>query len=106
MEEYGWFSAEGRLQNLRTTSNYSRVEVEGGWQKIAVEEKLGGDLFWQFGLQTGLSTGISTDVSDPYAKLEIISEYACLSRTVSLFTWRTGLNLSRLSTSTSQQLPS
>lgn len=63
MEEYGWLSVAGRLQNLGTTSNYTRVEVEGGWQKIAVEEKLAGDLFWQFGLEKGLSTGISTDVS-------------------------------------------
>ena len=62
MEEYGWLSVEGRLQNLGTTSNYTRVEVEGGWQSISVSEKLAGDLFWQFGLETGLSTGPSPDV--------------------------------------------
>jgi len=61
MEEYGWLSVAGRESNLGTTSNYTRVEVEGGWQAISVKEKLGGDLYWQFGLETGLSTGISTD---------------------------------------------
>ena len=62
MEEYGWMSAAARLQNLGTVSNLSRVQVEGGWQEIVIKQKLAGDMFWQFGLQSGLSTGISTDV--------------------------------------------
>ena len=67
MEEYGWMSAAARLQNLGTVSNFTRVEVEGGWQNIVVQKRLAGDMFWQFGLETGLSTGISTDVSAPYS---------------------------------------
>ena len=63
MEEYGWESAAARLQNQGTVSNATRVQVEGMWQKIAVENKLAGDMFWQFGLETGLSTGPSPDVS-------------------------------------------
>ena len=63
MEEYGWMTAAARLQNLGTVSNFTRVQVEGGWQDIVVQKKLAGDMFWQFGLETGLSTGISTDVS-------------------------------------------
>ncbi|KZS88181.1 glycoside hydrolase [Sistotremastrum niveocremeum HHB9708] len=61
MEEYGWLSVAGREQNLGTTSNYTRVEAVGAWQEAALEHKLAGDLFWQFGLEKGLSTGTSTD---------------------------------------------
>ena len=61
-EEYGWLSPEKRLEYLGAVSNSSRVEVVGGWQKIFVQERLGGDLYWQFGLQQGLSSGSSHDV--------------------------------------------
>ena len=44
MEEYGWMSAAARLQNLGTVSNFTRVEVEGGWQNIVVQTYHGGDL--------------------------------------------------------------
>ena len=40
---------EARLQQTGRVDNASRVEVLGGWQKTGVEEKLGGDMYWQFG---------------------------------------------------------
>ncbi|KAA8914647.1 putative mannan endo-1,4-beta-mannosidase C [Sphaerosporella brunnea] len=59
-EEYGWLSPAARLSNLGTTSNITRVEAVGGWQKIGVEEKLAGDQYWQFGF-SGYSTGRNDD---------------------------------------------
>ncbi|TDL14650.1 glycoside hydrolase, partial [Rickenella mellea] len=61
LEEYGWMSDAARMQYFGTVSNFSRVEVEGGWQNIVLTEKLSGDMVWQFGLETGLSTGPSSD---------------------------------------------
>jgi mannan endo-1,4-beta-mannosidase len=48
-EEYGWLTPEARLEYLGRVENATRVEVLGGWQKIAVEEKLAGSMYWQFG---------------------------------------------------------
>ncbi|KAG9254031.1 endo-1,4-beta-mannosidase-like protein [Emericellopsis atlantica] len=47
-EEYGWLTDEARLEYVGTVSNISRVEAMGGWQEIAVEEKIP-DMYWQFG---------------------------------------------------------
>lgn len=55
-EEYGWLTPEARLSNLGTVVNASRVDVVGKWQEIGVEEKLAGDMFWQFGY-SGFSYG-------------------------------------------------
>ncbi|KAI5779132.1 putative mannan endo-1,4-beta-mannosidase C [Geopyxis carbonaria] len=50
-EEYGWLTPAARLEYLNRTVDASetRVAVVGGWQKIAVEEKMAGDMYWQFG---------------------------------------------------------
>ncbi|KAL4778693.1 glycoside hydrolase superfamily [Aspergillus varians] len=47
-EEYGWLTPEGRLENLGTVSNITRLQAVGGWQRIGQQEKVP-DLFWQFG---------------------------------------------------------
>ncbi|RKU39751.1 hypothetical protein DL546_000348 [Coniochaeta pulveracea] len=59
-EEYGWLTPEARLSNLGTVVNSTRVDVVGGWQEIGVDEKLAGDLFWQFGY-SGFSYGRNND---------------------------------------------
>jgi mannan endo-1,4-beta-mannosidase len=48
-EEYGWLTSEARFENLGYIDNTSRVDVESRWQAIALEEKLAGDIYWQFG---------------------------------------------------------
>lgn len=47
-EEYGWLTPEARLENLGTVSNITRLQAVGGWQSIAVEEKIP-DMYWQYG---------------------------------------------------------
>jgi len=59
-EEYGWMTDEARLRNLGTTSDATRKEVVGGWQRIGVEEGLAGDMYWQFGYG-GYSYGRNDD---------------------------------------------
>ncbi|KAI6081969.1 glycoside hydrolase family 5 protein [Hypoxylon rubiginosum] len=54
-EEYGWMTPEVREQNGIPASNATRLEVEGGWQKIMLEEGMS-DMFWQFGF-SGYSYG-------------------------------------------------
>ncbi|KAL2812548.1 mannan endo-1,4-beta-mannosidase C [Aspergillus cavernicola] len=58
-EEYGWLTPEGRLENLGTVSNITRLEAVGGWQDISLREKMP-DLFWQFGY-SGYSYGRNHD---------------------------------------------
>ncbi|KAL4981374.1 mannan endo-1,4-beta-mannosidase C [Aspergillus falconensis] len=58
-EEYGWLTPQGRLDNLGTVSNITRLEAVGGWQKISLREKMP-DLFWQFGY-SGYSYGRNHD---------------------------------------------
>ena len=48
-EEYGWMTPAARQQQLGQVRNETRLEALGGWQKIGVEEKLAGDMYWQFG---------------------------------------------------------
>ncbi|KAH8902829.1 glycoside hydrolase [Coniochaeta sp. PMI_546] len=59
-EEYGWLTPAARLQNLGTVQNATRVEVVGGWQRIGIEERLAGDMYWQFGF-SGYSYGRNND---------------------------------------------
>lgn len=59
-EEYGWLTPEKRLEYQNKVHNSSRVEVLGQWQKIAVEEKLAGDMYWQYGY-SGYSYGRNHD---------------------------------------------
>ncbi|KAI4860675.1 glycoside hydrolase family 5 protein [Hypoxylon rubiginosum] len=54
-EEYGWMTPEVREQNGIPAANATRLEVEGGWQTIMLEEGMS-DLFWQFGF-SGYSYG-------------------------------------------------
>lgn len=54
-EEYGWMTPEVREQNGIPAVNATRLEVEGGWQKIMLEEGMS-DMFWQFGF-SGYSYG-------------------------------------------------
>ncbi|KIO20851.1 glycoside hydrolase family 5 protein [Tulasnella calospora MUT 4182] len=60
MEEYGWLLEEDREAWLGVTSNVTRVEALTKWQNAALEGRLAGDQYWQFGL-SGLSFGKSTD---------------------------------------------
>ncbi|EGO56151.1 hypothetical protein NEUTE1DRAFT_64492, partial [Neurospora tetrasperma FGSC 2508] len=62
LEEYGWMTDKGRLDQLGQVKNETRLEVIGGWQKIAIQEKLAGDLYWQFGYG-GYSYGRNHDDS-------------------------------------------
>lgn len=48
-EEYGWLTSEARFENLGYIDNTSRVDVESAWQTIALQERLAGDMYWQFG---------------------------------------------------------
>lgn len=50
---------EARLENLGTVSNITRIEAVGGWQKIAVEERMS-DMYWQYGY-SGYSYGRNHD---------------------------------------------
>ncbi|KAI9370904.1 glycoside hydrolase superfamily [Aspergillus egyptiacus] len=71
-EEYGWLSPQGRLDNLGTVSNITRLEAVGGWQKISLREKMP-DMYWQYGY-SGYSYGRNHDdgftiyLDDPEAK--------------------------------------
>lgn len=47
-EEYGWLTDEARLENLGTVSNVTRLEAVGGWQAIALDEKMP-TMYWQYG---------------------------------------------------------
>ncbi|CBF69494.1 hypothetical protein AN6427.2 [Aspergillus nidulans FGSC A4] len=58
-EEYGWLTPQGRLDNLGTVSNITRLEAVGGWQSISLREKMS-DMFWQFGY-SGYSYGRNHD---------------------------------------------
>ncbi|KAL4748487.1 mannan endo-1,4-beta-mannosidase C [Aspergillus terricola var. indicus] len=58
-EEYGWLTPQGRLDNLGTVSNITRLEAVGGWQRISLREKIP-DMFWQFGY-SGYSYGRNHD---------------------------------------------
>ncbi|KAL4777251.1 mannan endo-1,4-beta-mannosidase C [Aspergillus nidulans var. acristatus] len=58
-EEYGWLSPQGRLDNLGTVSNITRLEAVGGWQRISLREKMP-DMFWQYGY-SGYSYGRNHD---------------------------------------------
>lgn len=48
-------TAEVREQNGIPASDLTRVEVEGGWQRIMVEEGVS-DMYWQYGF-SGYSYG-------------------------------------------------
>ncbi|KAI8959177.1 glycoside hydrolase family 5 protein [Daldinia sp. FL1419] len=54
-EEYGWMTPEVREQNGIPPANATRLEVEGGWQKIMLEEGMA-DMYWQYGF-SGYSYG-------------------------------------------------
>ncbi|KAL7619638.1 hypothetical protein AAE478_010179 [Parahypoxylon ruwenzoriense] len=58
-EEYGWMTAAARAQNGISARDATRAEVEGGWQAIALEERVP-DLYWQFGF-SGYSYGRNHD---------------------------------------------
>jgi mannan endo-1,4-beta-mannosidase len=59
-EEYGWLLDEDRQAWLGRSSNVTREEAIGAWQQAAVDHKLAGDMYWQFGVD-GLGFGRSTD---------------------------------------------
>lgn len=59
-EEYGWMTPEARLSQTGKSDNRTRLEVEGTWQRIGVEERLAGDMYWQFGYG-GYSYGRNND---------------------------------------------
>ncbi|CCA73942.1 related to beta-mannanase [Serendipita indica DSM 11827] len=79
-EEYGWLLDENRQAWLGRSSNITRVEAIGAWQKAGLDHKLAGDMYWQFGTD-GLSFGNSTDdgftiyLKSPEAK-QLIYEHA------------------------------
>ncbi|SPO02591.1 probable Probable mannan endo-1,4-beta-mannosidase C [Cephalotrichum gorgonifer] len=58
-EEYGWLTPEARESNGKPAQNQTRLEVVGGWQKIAFEEKMP-DMYWQYGY-SGYSYGRNHD---------------------------------------------
>lgn len=55
----GWLTPQGRLDNLGTVSNITRLEAVGGWQNISLHEKMP-DMFWQYGF-SGYSYGRNHD---------------------------------------------
>ncbi len=61
--QYGWLTPELRQEYLGRTSNVSRIDAVGAWQRASLRGKLAGDLYWQFGIKQGLAGGPSTDVS-------------------------------------------
>ncbi|EJD51840.1 glycoside hydrolase [Auricularia subglabra TFB-10046 SS5] len=58
MEEYGWMTPEERLSSLGKVSNVTRLEALGLWQDTSIAQRLGGDQYWQLGVD-GLSVGLS-----------------------------------------------
>lgn len=48
-EEYGWMTPAARLAQLAQVRPESRLQAEGEWQAIMIEEKMAGDMYWQFG---------------------------------------------------------
>ena len=58
-EEYGWMTDAARREYLGETSNITRREAIGGWQRIGLEEKMP-DMYWQFGY-SGYSYGRNHD---------------------------------------------
>lgn len=58
-EEYGWMTDAARQEYLGETSNITRSEAIGGWQRIGLEEKMP-DTYWQFGY-SGYSYGRNHD---------------------------------------------
>ncbi|KAI1103715.1 glycoside hydrolase family 5 protein [Jackrogersella minutella] len=54
-EEYGWMTPEVRAQNGIPAVDATRLEVEGGWQRIMAEERMS-DMYWQYGF-SGYSYG-------------------------------------------------
>ena len=79
-EEYGWMTADKRLEYLGKVNNASRVDVMSRWQAIGVEEKIAGDMYWQFGY-SGYSYGRNHDdgftifLDDPEAQT-LVYEHA------------------------------
>ena len=59
-EEYGWLTPEKRSQELGTSRPETRVEVLTRWQNLARQEKMAGDIYWQFGY-SGFSYGRNHD---------------------------------------------
>ncbi|KXX78131.1 putative mannan endo-1,4-beta-mannosidase C [Madurella mycetomatis] len=59
-EEYGWMTPEARLEYTGKVTNGTRLQVMGEWQRIMVEEKLAGSMYWQFGY-SGYSYGRNHD---------------------------------------------
>ncbi|KAH7029052.1 cellulase [Microdochium trichocladiopsis] len=48
-EEYGWLTPAARWSQRFWFSFKTRPQVYGEWQSIMLEEKMAGDLYWQFG---------------------------------------------------------
>ena len=59
-EEYGRLTPEKRKEYLNKVDSATRSDVVSKWQEIAVEEKLAGDMYWQFGY-SGYSSGRNHD---------------------------------------------
>ncbi|KAK0702741.1 glycoside hydrolase superfamily [Lasiosphaeris hirsuta] len=59
-EEYGWMTPEARLEYTKKVVNGTRLQVMGEWQRIMVEEKMAGSMYWQFGY-SGYSFGRNHD---------------------------------------------
>nr|AHK22783.1 GH5 mannanase [Achaetomium sp. Xz8] len=59
-EEYGWLTADKRLEYTGKVDNRTRVEVVGAWQKTMVKERIAGDMYWQYGF-SGYSYGRNHD---------------------------------------------
>ena len=55
-EEYGWLTDDKRQEYLGRSDNTTRVDAVGQWQRVGVEEKLAGDMYWQYGY-SGYSYG-------------------------------------------------
>ncbi|KAF8454719.1 glycoside hydrolase superfamily [Terfezia claveryi] len=48
-EEYGWLTPEKRREYRGKNTTKYRIPVVGEWQRTAVQQKLAGTLYWQFG---------------------------------------------------------
>ncbi|KAF8417340.1 mannan endo-1,4-beta-mannosidase [Tirmania nivea] len=59
-EEYGWLSPEKRLEYLGKNTIEYRIPVVSEWQRTAVEKKLAGTQYWQYGYD-GYSYGRNWD---------------------------------------------
>ncbi|KAF8323771.1 glycoside hydrolase [Clavulina sp. PMI_390] len=85
MEEYGWLTEADRIAYLGITSNITRTQAVGAWQRASVQQRLSGDLYWQFGT-TDLSFGNSTDdgftiyIQDAEAKVLVYEHAAAVNR--------------------------